>query len=292
MATQNKMLNSKFKNYIHKYQRDGFVILKNFIKKNDCKNALKWLKKQDHRKLIKSWTEKEPGVDAAVYFVVHKKKNLISNLVNNKKIMKFASYLANEEVYIYSSKVNFKAAWCGAVEYFHQDLVYWKHRGYPRNDMFSIMIFLESHNDQNAPLNIIPKTHKLGFIDHEPFININGLSKSMVHPKILTKLEKKYGVQRINAEPGDVLFFHMGCVHGSGHNISPKSRTIILSQINTFSNKPKNVEINSRKFNLIRANREVLEAKRKLKWFQNKYKKQLNSKKLTFHAPISPEETK
>ena len=286
------MLNSNIKNQKNKYDKDGFVLLKNFISKSDCRNALKWLKNRNKKKLVKSWTEKEPGVDAAVYFVVHKEKNLISNLVNNKKIMKFASYLAGDQVYIYSSKVNFKAAWCGAVEYFHQDLVYWKHRGYPRNDMFSIMIFLESHNDQNAPLNLIPKTHKLGYIKHKPFININGLSKSMVSPKKLTELEKKYGVYRVNAEQGDVLFFHMGCVHGSSHNISPKSRTVILSQINTFSNKPKNVETNSRKFNLMRAKREVLEAKRKLKWFEKKYKKQLNSKKLTFHAPISPEETK
>jgi ectoine hydroxylase-related dioxygenase (phytanoyl-CoA dioxygenase family) len=278
------------KKFKKKYDEDGFVLIKNFIKRKDCKNALDWLKRKNKKKLVKSWTEKEPGVEAAVYFVVHKKQNQISNLLNDKKIMKFASYLANDDVYIYSSKVNFKAAWCGAVEYYHQDLAYWKHRGYPRNDMFSVMIFLESHNDLNAPLNIIPKTHKLGFINHEPFINVNGLSKSMIPPKKLSELEKKFGLYRVNAEPGDVLFFHMGCVHGSGHNISPKSRTIVLSQINTFSNKPKNVEKNSRNFNLLRAKREVLEAKRKLKWFEKKYKKQLNSKELTFHAPISSQE--
>ena len=284
------MANLNLKNLKKKYEEDGFVLIKNFIKKQDCKNALKWLEKKNKNKLIKSWTEKEPGVEAAVYFVVHKKQNQVSNLVHNKKIMEFASYLAKDEVYIYSSKVNFKAAWCGAVEYYHQDLAYWKHRGYPRNDMFSVMIFLESHNDQNAPLNIIPKTHKLGFINHEQFTNINGLSKSMIHPKKLSKLEKKYGIYRVNANPGDVLFFHMGCVHGSGHNISPKSRTVVLSQINTLSNKPINVEKNSRNFNLLRAKREVLEARRKLRWFEKKYKKQLNSKKLTFHAPISSQE--
>ena len=286
------MLNSNLQYNKKKYQKDGFVLLKNFISKKDCRDALQWLKNKNKKKLVKTWTETEPGVDAAVYFVVHKEKNLISNLVNNKKIMKFASYLADEKVYIYSSKVNFKAAWCGAVEYFHQDLVYWRDRGYPREDMLSAMVFLEPHNDINAPLNIFPKTHKLGFIRHDPFINVNGLAKFMVPPKTLSELEKKYGVHRINAEPGDVLFFHMGCVHGSSHNISPKSRTILLSQINTYSNKPKNVEINSRNFNLIRAKREVQEAKRKLKWFENKYKKQFNSKKLTFHAPISPEETR
>ena len=98
------------KKFKKKYDEDGFVLIKNFIKKKDCKNALDWLKRKNKKKLVKSWTEKEPGVEAAVYFVVHKKQNQISNLVNDKKIMKFASYLANDDVYIYSSKINFKAA--------------------------------------------------------------------------------------------------------------------------------------------------------------------------------------
>ena len=70
---------------------------------------------------------------------------------------------------------------------------------------------------------------------------MNGLAKYMVHPK-LSELNKKYGVHTINADVGDVLFFHMGCVHGSGHNISGSNRTVVLSQLNTFNNIPKDVE--------------------------------------------------
>ena len=136
----NSLINSNFKKY-KKNTKEMVSFFKKLCKEKECKEALEWLEKKNKNKLIKSWTEKEPGVEAAVYFVVHKKQNQVSNLVHNKKIMEFASYLAKDEVYIYSSKVNFKAAWCGAVEYYHQDLAYWKHRGYPRNDMFSVMIF-------------------------------------------------------------------------------------------------------------------------------------------------------
>ena len=51
----------------------------------------------------------------------------------------------------------------------------------------------------------------------------------MVGPKKLDQLKKKYGLDTINAKPGDVLFFHMGVVHGSGHNISPNNRAVVLS---------------------------------------------------------------
>ncbi len=286
------MLNSKkILSYKKSYEKKGYVLVKNFISKEKCKKALAWLDKKDKKKLAKSWTEQEPGVDLAVLFVIHNlKNNPVSRLANDKKILSLASKLVNDKVYIYSSKVNLKAAWCGAVEYYHQDLVYWRDRGYPREDMLSAMVFLDPHGEKNAPLNIFPGTHKLGFIKHEPFINLNGLAKYMVGPKKLNQLEKKFGLDTINAEPGDVLFFHMGVVHGSGHNISPKNRAVVLSQLNTINNVPNAVESNSRKFNLQRAKREFDESKRRLKWFKNKFKKQLSSKKLTFHAPIVGQE--
>ena len=158
--------------------------------------------------------------------------------------------------------------------------------------MLSAMVFLEKHNDHNAPLKIFPKTHKLGFIKHAPFINVNGLAKYMIPPKKLNELDKKFGVYTVNADVGDVLFFHMGCVHGSGHNISEKSRTVVLSQLNTYNNIPKNVEKNSKNFNLKRARREFDESKRRSLWFKKKYFSQLNSKKLTFSAPITNIEKK
>ena len=284
------MKNNSLEKYQKEYEKNGFVLIKNFINKSKCKKALKWLNSKNKKKLAKSWTELEPGVDLAVYFIIHQGNSPISELVNNKKVLNFASQLVNDKVYIYSSKVNLKAPWCGAVEYFHQDLVYWRDRGYPREDMLSAMVFLEPHNDNNAPLNIFPKTHKLGFIKHDPFINVNGLAKFMVPPKTLDRLKKKYGVTRINANPGDVLFFHMGCVHGSGHNISSNGRTVVLSQLNTLGNIPKNVEKNSKKFNLKRAKREFEESKRRYLWFKKKYLKQLKSKKLTFSAPIVKQE--
>ena len=149
------------------------------------------------------------------------------------------------------------------------------------------MVFLEPHTIENAALNVIPKTHKLGFIEHQPFININGLSKFMIPPKKLDQLNKKNKVKVIKANIGDVLFFHMGLVHGSSHNISSKGRMILLSQINTVSNIPKKMKDKSKKFNLLRANRELKEAKRRYDWFKKKYFTQYRSKNLTFYAPLS-----
>ena len=70
------MLNKReISKYKKAYQEKGYVLVKNFIDKKSCKTALNWLNKKNKKKLAKSWTEQEPGVDLAVLFVVHNLKN-------------------------------------------------------------------------------------------------------------------------------------------------------------------------------------------------------------------------
>lgn len=281
--------------FLSKYKKDflkaGYVIVKNFLKKKDCIKACNWLQKKKYY-LANSWTEQEPMVPLAVYFAPHNQNNPISKLAKTNRILDFASHLIGEKVYIWSSKVNLKAAWCGTSEYYHQDTVYWKDRGYKKDSMLSAMIVLEKHDLSNSALHVFPGSHKLGFIKHVPFFNINGLAKYMIPPKKLDNLKKKFGLKFIKAEPGDIVFFHASIVHGSSHNISGDGRMIILSQLNSINNLPKNVTSSARNFNLFRSRSELIEAKRKFIWFKKKYRDQLINKKLTFSAPIVKQEFK
>ena len=73
--------------------------------------------------------------------------------------------------------------------------------------MLSCMILMDDHDSNNAGLQVIPKSHKLGFIKHQSFININGLAKFMIPPKKLTVLNNKNKKKQISGKIGDVLFF-------------------------------------------------------------------------------------
>jgi len=278
-------------NYIlNQYKEKGYFLAKNLLDKSKIKAANQWLDSQDQKSLTKSWTEQEPGVDLAVFSVIHKGDHPLAEIANNTQMLQIAGELMGAPVYIWSSKINMKAAWCGTVEYYHQDFVYWKDRGYPSDRMMSCMVFLEHHSFQNGGLCVFPGSHKKGFIEHDSFININGLAKSMVPPQTLNQLNVEYGWESITAEPGDVLFFHTNLVHGSAHNISPKSRRILLSQLNVIGNEPTGVAEKSREFNLKRAQQELVEAQRKLDWFKKKYDEQLASSELTFCPPIPEHE--
>lgn len=284
------MINKLSKKQINFFKSKGYLIVKSFFNKNKINLANKWLKSKNPNTIKKSWTETEPGVPIAVYSVLNEKKTPVYNLSSNTHMLKLATQLMNESVYIWHSKVNFKDKWGGTAEYYHQDQVYWKDRGYKSDKMLSCMIPLETHNIHNAGLKLFVGSHKIGFIKHEPFININGLCKFMISQKKLNVLNKKCQLINIDVEPGDILFFHSSIVHGSSHNSSSKSRAIILSQLNTYSNLPKKVQTNAVKFNLKRSKIEYLEAKRRLHWFTKKYLDQKKSKKITFSAPIPIEE--
>lgn len=277
---------------IEAYRRDGYCIHRSLFDRRTAEEAARWLKAQDHAALAKSWTEQEPGVPLAVFSGVHTGDHPIAALARNQRMLDIAGELMGVSVYIWASKVNVKAAWCGTAEYYHQDLVYWKDRGYPRNDMLTAMILLDSHAMRNAALHVVPGSHREGFIEHTPFININGLAKYMVPPATMDRLHRERGLVTVEGEPGDVMFFHAALVHGSSHNISPHSRMIILSQLNTVGNEPVDVLSNARDFNLRRAEFELREAERRLAWFTRKHAEQLKSAEPTFTAPIPEEERK
>lgn len=274
------------------FETNGYVLAKGLFHVEQVEKACQWLLSQDPNVLRKSWTEAEPGVPLAIYSVIHETPNPIGEIAADRRITDYAGELMSESTYIWSSKVNVKASWCGAVEYYHQDFIYWKDRGYPTDRMLSCMVFLQPHGLANAGLHVIPGSHRQGLITHEPFVNTNGLAKWMIPPQTLNELYGEHGIAVIEAEPGDALFFHTSLVHGSSHNISPHGRMICLVQMNTMSNEPRDVSMSAKEFNLQRAQLEVSEAQRRLDFFSAKLQKQQKSIDLTFGAPIPREERK
>ena len=268
----------------------GYYLEKSVFAEDDALDVARWLRSQNQETLAKSQSDQEPGVRLAVLQNVHKIDTPIKTIATDKRMLSLAGDLLGSDVYIWSSKINMKAAWCGTAEYFHQDFTYWKGRGYQRDQMMACMVFLDPHRFETAALHVLEGSHKLGPIEHDHFINVNGLSKFMIPPAKMTELSKTCPLKVIEANPGDVLYFHAGLIHGSSHNISGNPRMILLSQLNSFDNKPTEVGANARKFNLERCLFELENAKAKYEFFKAKYQTQIDSLDPTFNSPIPDEE--
>lgn len=273
------------KNFKKQFNKSGFFLIKNFYDKTEINKSLKTFKlKETKLKKKSTWTEREPGNKLAVYGI-KKNDNYLYKFASSKKLLNHAKILINDDLFVSHAKCNIKQPWSGTVEYFHQDAIYTKSRCNNVKKMVMAMVMMEFHFEENGCLQLFTGSHKLGLLKHDPFININGLSKFTISPEALSKVEKKCKVKKIIAEPGDVLFFHPLIIHGSNHNLSKKGRMIILSQLNALGNELNSVTKNIIKYNTKRAKFEYDNAFTRLKWFEKKYHNQKNSKKIEFIKP-------
>ena len=274
------------KNLLTKFNKNGFVLVKNFYNQYDIKKSLlSFKKKLSTIERNSTWTEKEPGDKLSVYSFNKDDPNFYK-FAASKKLLAFAKFFVQNDVFISHSKCNLKQPWSGTVEYFHQDAVYTKPRCKNIDKMIMAMVMMENHTDENACLQLFKGSHKLGLLKHEMFININGLSKFTISAKKLTSLQEKFKIEKINADPGDVLFFHPLIIHGSNHNLSKKGRMIILTQLNSFNNELQSVRKNIIKYNTQRSKFEYNNALKRVKWFEKKFMKQKKSKNIEFIRPI------
>lgn len=267
---------------------NGYLIYKNFFSADDISIVRNFVNNIDFNTIDPRYLDSEPGVDTAVYQFLHEQDNCLGDLTNHQDIIDYTSFLMDDETYIWSSKINFKSPWHGRAEYWHNDYIYWKNRGYIKNNMLTAMTFLDSHTIENAALHILPKSHKLKEIEHIDFLDINGLAKKMVPTDVLNKLSSENPVISIEASIGDVSFHHASTIHGSSHNIGPLSRKVLFSQINTHGNLPVNGFESAKEFNLKRTKYEIKELEKKLEKAKNKYQIQIsNSDEIISNSPIS-----
>jgi len=273
------------KNFVKEFNKNGFVLIKNFYHKPEIQKSLKIFKKKiKNIEKRSTWIEKEPGNELSVYSL-KQNDDYLNKFAASERLLKHAKLLVKKDLFVSYAKCNLKQPWSGTVEYFHQDAIYTKPRCKNINEMVMAMVMMEYHTDENACLQLFAGSHKLGLLDHELFININGLSKFTISAEKLTNVEKKYKIKKIIAKPGDVLFFHPLVIHGSNHNLSKKGRMIILTQLNAYGNELSSVRKNIIKYNIKRSKFEFDNASSRLKWFKEKYYNQKKSKIVEFTKP-------
>lgn len=159
--------------------------------------------------------------------------------------------LSNDSLYVYQFKINIKEAFTGDVWEWHQDYIYWlKGDGIPESKGVSLVIFLDDITEFNAPLMLIPGSHKLGLIDVDPREEVSDFSQDekswmrfvaakLQYPapkEVVSKLAEEKGIVAPKCRKGSILFFHGDMLHASAGNISPFPRRSIFITYNPVSN--------------------------------------------------------
>ena len=220
------------------YKKDGFVIIKNFLKDDEVKKLYAIATDDDamrkHAFDLNDQTGKKtkltlwytPGNDA--YGLLTKSERMV-NSVN--QLMD-----GNTSVCHFHSKLMQKEPKVGGAWEWHQDYGYWyKNEFLFPDQMMYVMIAITEANKANGCLQVIKGSHKMGRIEHGFAGEQVGASQHYVDLALKT-MELIY----VEIMPGDALFFHSNLLHRSEANLSDAPRWSLISVYNRSENVPYN----------------------------------------------------
>ncbi|MDE3183204.1 MAG: phytanoyl-CoA dioxygenase family protein [Bacteroidota bacterium] len=223
---------------IESYNKDGFVIVKNFLQAKEIdklysiatgddtlrKNAFDLNDQTGKKTKLTLWYT--PGNDA--YGLLTKSERMINSV---DQLMDGESAVCH-----FHSKLMQKEPKVGGAWEWHQDYGYWyKNEFLFPDQMMSVMIAITEANKQNGCLQVIKGSHKMGRIEHGFAGEQVGASQHYVDLALKT-MELVY----VEIMPGDALFFHSNLLHRSEANLSEKPRWSLISVYNRSSNVPYN----------------------------------------------------
>jgi ectoine hydroxylase-related dioxygenase (phytanoyl-CoA dioxygenase family) len=136
------------------------------------------------------------------------------------RFLEHAEAILGPNVILHHSKLFQKPAEKGAPFPMHQD---WSYFPTIKDTMMAGIIHVSNATDEMGCLRVYPGSHKLGRV-----AETNGQTNAEVL--------KEYPLEKatvVEAEPGDVLFFHYCTLHGSMPNRSQKTRKTVLVQMHS-----------------------------------------------------------
>ncbi len=129
-----------------------------------------------------------------------------------------ASEILGPDIILHHTKLFQKPPLTGSPFPVHQDWSYFPCRG---NAMIAAIIHVSKATDEMGCLRVYPGSHKLGRIDN---------SSGQVQNNFLDRYPL-VNATPVEAEPGDVVFFHYLTLHGSRRNSSLQTRKTVLVQL-------------------------------------------------------------
>jgi ectoine hydroxylase len=170
-------------------------------------------------------------------FDIHTMGTRFDALSRHPRLAGLMQELMGTGLSILHSKLAFKAAFTGSVQYWHQDYGYWVGDGYARPDMASCLVMLDEHTEDNACLQVLSGSHRDGVVPHEKVTaETTGNVQLRISATDMAAYCRRYARVKFVGMPGTFAAWHSNTMHGSAHNISDKSRNAAIFAFNAVGN--------------------------------------------------------
>jgi ectoine hydroxylase len=218
---------------VAEYAREGFVIARGFFDVEEI-DLLRRAAKED-RALDQHSFGRADGEGGTVRLSLwnHPGDGIYGMFARCERIVRSAEKLLGGEVYHYHSKMIMKDARVGGAWTWHQDYGYWYNNGVLFPQLVSVSIAVDPSTRENGCLQVIPRSHELGRIEHV----LSGEQAGADRERVTAVLER---LQLMHCEmaPGDAIFFHANLLHRSDMNRSEHPRWSMICCYNARANDP------------------------------------------------------
>ncbi len=236
---------------LREYHQDGFVVVPGVLSQEDLvgvRSEVERLYTQDHPGRM---LEKDGRTIRGIHGC-HQTSELFSRLVRLPGLLEPAKQLLSTEVYVHQSKVNAKRALRGDVWPWHQDLIFWEREdGMPAPLVTNAVLFLDDATLYNGPLLFLPGSHLLGTVPTERRgghgegeswkSNLAADLDYALTAAQLGPLVTRFGMRAATGSAGSLVLFDPRLIHGSGTNMSPFDRQLVIVTYNSVDNAPQAV---------------------------------------------------
>lgn len=216
-----------------RYHRDGFLLAREFFDREEI-DLLRRAAKEDHE-LDRHSYGKADGEGGTVRLSLwnHPGQGIYGMFARCERLVGAAEEILEGEVYHYHSKMIMKDPRVGGAWTWHQDYGYWYQNGVLWPLLTSASIAVDEATRENGCLQVVPRSHHLGRIDHK----LAG-DQAGADPERVAAVLERHEVVYCEMAPGDVLFFHANLLHRSDRNRSEKPRWSMICCYNAARNDP------------------------------------------------------
>ena len=230
-------------NKVNYFKKNGFVVLKNIIKKNQINillNEVEKIKKNALNTKNRRYFHLTANKKINTIHNIQKfyKSKTLENLSNNKTILKFLKIILSKKIIVRNLEFFLKPKKTGMASPMHQDNFFWN---LIDSNAVNVWVALSNANKQNGGVFYLKKSHKIGLLEHVSSF-MKGTSQKIPYFKIRNKKFEKFYP---NLKQGDCIVHHCEVIHGSKKNNSNYDRIGIAI---SYKNKSSKIDVHRKKF--------------------------------------------
>ena len=218
---------------VAEYHREGFCIVRGFFNPEEI-DLLRRAAKEDRELDMHSFGRADgEGGTVRLSLWNHPGDGIYGMFARCERMVRSVEKILEGEVYHYHSKMIMKDARVGGAWTWHQDYGYWYQNGVLWPLLTSVSIAVDRSTRENGCLQVIPRSHEVGRIEHVLSGDQAGADMERVNA-LLERLPLVY----CEMEPGDAIFFHANLLHRSDMNRSEDPRWSMICCYNAARNDP------------------------------------------------------